>query len=114
MYGRASAPFVGNCHSISSMRFPGEFAPDRYVELNISATTVIVNIKIMLDICGASYEDVKITYTKGNKDEKESLLKAQSIRTVFSRMAFASHRKLRERNLQLLIKILQAGTSQTI
>lgn len=45
VYGRASAPFVGNCHSISLMRSPGEFAPDRYVELNISATTVIVNIK---------------------------------------------------------------------
>ena len=41
VYGRASAPFVGNCHSISLMRSPGEFAPDRYVELNISATTVI-------------------------------------------------------------------------
>ena len=68
VYGRASAPFVGNCHSISLMRSPGEFAPDRYVELNISATTVIVNIKTMLDICGTSYEDVNITYTKGNKD----------------------------------------------
>ena len=33
VYGRASAPFVGNCHSISLMRSPGEFAPDRYVEL---------------------------------------------------------------------------------
>lgn len=83
VYGRASAPFVGNCHSISSMRSPGEFAPDRYVELNISATTVIINIKTMLDICGTSYEDVNITYTKDNKDEKESLLRVQNIRTVF-------------------------------
>ena len=84
VYGRASAPFVGNCHSISLMRSPGEFAPDRYVELNISATTVIVNIKTMLDICGTSYEDVNITYTKGNKDQMEELLKVQNIRTVFS------------------------------
>ena len=84
IYGRASAPFVGNHRSVSSMRSPGEFAPDRYVELNISATTVIVNIKNMLDICGTSYEDVNITYTKGNKDEKEALLKVQNIRTVFS------------------------------
>lgn len=84
VYGRASAPFVGNCHSISLMRSPGEFAPDRYVELNISATTVIVNIKTMLDICGTSYEDVNITYTKGNKDQMEALLKVQNIRTVFS------------------------------
>ena len=84
VYGRASAPFVGNCHSISLMRSPGEFAPDRYVELNISATTVIVNIKTMLDICGTSYEDVNITYTKSNKDQMEALLNVQNIRTVFS------------------------------
>ena len=87
VYGRASAPLVGNHRSISSMRFPGEFAHDRYVELNISATTVIVNIKAMLDICGTSYEDVDITYTKRNKDKKKSFLKVQSkvqnIRTVF-------------------------------
>lgn len=78
VYGRASAPLVGNHCSISSMRSPGEFAPDRYVELNISATTVIINIKAILDICGTSYEDVNITYTKDNKDEKQSLLKVQS------------------------------------
>ena len=77
VYGRASVPFVGDYRSVSSMRSPGEFAPDRYVELNISATTVIVNIKAMLDICGASYEDVSISYTKGTTDEKESPSKGQ-------------------------------------
>lgn len=83
VYGRASAPLVGNHRSISSMRFPGEFAHDRYVELNISATTVIVNIKAMLDICGTSYEDVDITYTKRNKDKKKSFLKVQSKELCF-------------------------------
>lgn len=38
----------------------------------------------MLDICGTSYEDVNITYTKGNKDQMEALLEVQNIRTVFS------------------------------
>lgn len=37
VYGRASAPFVGNCHSISLMRSPGEFAPDRYVKKQIGS-----------------------------------------------------------------------------
>ena len=78
IYGRASAPFVGDHRSISSMRSPGEFAPDRYVELNISATTIIANIKAMLGICGVGYKDILITYTKGNKNEKESPSKGQS------------------------------------
>ena len=88
IYGRASVPLVGDHRSISSMRSPGEIAHDRYVELNISATTVIVNIKAMLDICGTSYEDVNITYTKSNKDEKESPSngqgKGKNVQTVFS------------------------------
>lgn len=88
VYGRASTPFIGDRCSMAYMRSPGEFAPDRYVELNISATTVIANIKAMLGICGASYEDILITYTKGNKDEKESSSKGQSkvqnIGSIFS------------------------------
>lgn len=67
VYGRASSPFVGDCRFISSMRSPGEFAPARYIELNISATTIISNIKLMLDICSVSYDDVKILYTKDGR-----------------------------------------------
>lgn len=88
VYDRASVPFVGDDCSVSFMYSPGEFARDRYVELNISATTVIVNIKAMLDICGISYENVKISYTKASRSEKELSSKGQSkvqdIRPVFS------------------------------
>jgi hypothetical protein len=77
IYGRDLAPLVVDYSLISSLRYPGEFASDRYVELNKSATRIIETIKMILDICDARYEDVNIYYVKGAKTQNELSSKGQ-------------------------------------
>ena len=81
-----SSPLVGNATHISQFRKPREFAPELYVETNISAHDTVANLKKFLDLCNVDYENIKIIYER--KSTKDATVKTVSSASniTYSRM----------------------------
>ena len=63
-YPPSNVPLIGTRSDLPSFRVPGEFVDEMYIELNRSANNILANIKRLLDICNADYENLVITYKK--------------------------------------------------
>ena len=54
------------------MIYPKEIADGIYLECNVNATGVINKLRSLMDICGMSYEDIRIQYRITGKDADRS------------------------------------------
>lgn len=54
------------------MIYPKEIADGIYLECNVNATGVIKKLRSLMDICGMSYEDIRIQYRITGKDANDS------------------------------------------
>lgn len=70
--GNSSTPLIASSNEINQIRTPGKFAPALCVELNCSASTIVSNIRKLLDLCNVDYENVEILYQRKEIPSKET------------------------------------------
>lgn len=83
IYGESTA-IVAYMADADKFTCPVKVGEQLVVDTNLTADNIVCNIKVLLDKCGTSYDDLKIYYRKFNVAERSAQYKQRIINNAFN------------------------------